>query len=216
MKSRSVALIILLSIFVTTSKASAELTLEGFLGYAHSFGGPLKIEQSGFEDLDIYAHYKTKSSESPLYYDLRVSMWSGQKGWELELIHEKLYLKNKPQEVQNFSISHGFNHLLINRAWLYRGYVLHLGAGLVITHPETTIRNRTLSEERGLFDDGYYISGPTIQVAIGRRFPLSKVFFVTVEAKVTGSYVHIPIEEGNADFPDLSVHGLIGVGYSFR
>jgi len=43
------------------------------------------------------------------------------------------------------------------------------GAGVVVTHPESRIRGREFEQDGGIFD-GYYISGPTAQVAVEKGF----------------------------------------------
>jgi hypothetical protein len=84
---------------------------------------------------------------------------------------------------------------------------------VVVTHPESTIRGKTLSEERGMFSSGYYVSGPTVQASMEKRFPVWKGFFAALEGKVTASYARVPVEDGHADVPTAAVHGLFGLGY---
>jgi hypothetical protein len=199
-----------------SEKTEATWTFELFGGSVYSFRTPLIIRQSGYDNIRLNARYETKTFKPPLYYDLRIARWKDSHAWELEFIHQKLYLRNRPPEVQNFSITHGYNLFTLNRAWMHRGFIFHLGAGIVITHPETTVRGMRHSEGGGLFNEGYYISGPTILLAIERRFYLRKELFATVEGKITGSYTRIPIQDGGADVTNLTVHGLLGLGYNLK
>lgn len=175
---------------------------------------PLVIRQAGYDDIKLSAHYETKSLEPPIYYSIRIALVT-EKYWEVELIHNKLFLKNKPTAVQGFSISHGHNLIIINRAWKHRKIILRVGAGIALVHPETTIRNEKYSENKGIFKMGYYITGPVVQIAIEKQFNLYKKLFAAVEGKFIGSFSRIPISDGNADVLNVAFHGLLGLSYHF-
>lgn len=207
-------LFLLMGAFAATPlKAFAveQWSLQIFGGVPFNFNLPLTIHQSGHPDMKITGKYDSRPFESPHYYAWRVGAWNGNRAWELELVHSKLYLRNKPPEVQEFSISHGYNLLTINRAWEVKGLIYRAGLGVVITHPETTIRGLPHPEGGGLYD-GYYLSGPTVQGAVEKRFHLWKWFIASLEAKLTATYARIPVENGHADVPNLAVHGLFGIG----
>jgi len=184
-------------------------------GFVFNFPTPLHIEQEGEPDIDLTARYQGRSFDKPLYYAFRVARWSGGKAWEVELVHQKLHLENKPPEVERFHISHGYNLLLVSRAWETRGFVFRVGGGGVITHPETTVRGKSIEPGEGLFDRGYYLSGGSLQAAAEKRADLGRGLFGALEGKLTASYARIPIEDGHADVPNLAVHGLAGLGYRF-
>lgn len=185
-------------------------TVEAFLGSAKSFATPLSINQYGAERIHLIARYNTRPFVGSPYYSYRISKWSQNRAWEFELVHHKLYLSNPPDEVQQFNISHGYNLITVNRAWLRRGFILRVGAGLVAAHPETKVRGKTLHWDEGF--DGFYISGITLQVAVGRKFAIWGKFFGVLEAKFTTSYAVVPIQDGNAYVPNVAVHGLFGLG----
>lgn len=194
-------------------EARATWAFEFMGGDAYCFNMPLTICQSGYEDIDLTARYDEISFETPIYYSIRAGRWYEGRAWEIELVHLKIDLINKPNEVERFEISHGYNLLTINRAWEYRKFILRAGAGVVVSHPETTVRGKTLPDDRGLFNGGYYISGPTAQVSLGKRFYLWREHvFAALEAKLTGSYARVPIEDGHANVPNVGIHGLLGVG----
>ncbi|MBW8051847.1 MAG: hypothetical protein FVQ77_16215 [Cytophagales bacterium] len=176
----------------------------------------LNIKQRGEEVLRIKAKYASESlTNLPLYWLWRFSRWSGNASWELEGIHLKLFLKNKPKEVENFDISHGFNLLNINRSWKYQGYFFRAGGGVVLAHPESTIREKRLDEHEGIFNTGYYISGPSINLGISKHFYFSKKFFLSAEIKTSVSYANVPINDGNADVYNTAIHVILGLGYTF-
>jgi hypothetical protein len=190
-----------------------EWTLVGFLGTALNVPTPLTIIQNNHPEITLTARYKEHTFEGFPYYDLRIGHWSGKRAWELELIHHKIYLDNPPSDVQNFSISDGFNLLVINRAWETKRFIWRLGAGVVITHPESMVRGKVFAENKGMFSEGFYISGPTIQGALEKRVFLWKGLFAVLEGKVTASFVRVPIVDGHADVPNVAVHVLVGLGY---
>jgi len=198
-----------------TEGAEAVWTLEVFGGSAFSFTTPLTIHQSGYDDIGFNARYDTRPLEMPPYYDVRLSRWVRNGGWAAELVHHKLHLTNKPIEVQNFAISHGYNLLDITRAWRYKSFIFHLGGGFVMAHPEVTVRDKVFPEKQGFLRLGWYIVGPTTQIAVGKSIYSYKRLTITVEGKVTGSFAWVPIQNGRADVPNVAVHGLLGLGYKF-
>jgi hypothetical protein len=187
-------------------------TFELFSGAQYNVPMPLTIRQDGFHDLTFMATYDSRPFEPPVYFAWRIGRWHDDSGWEVELVHQKLFLRDQPEELENFAISHGYNLLTINRAWQRYGWQVHLGLGLVVTHPETTVRAMKHPEKQGLFHAGYYISGPTTQVALGRRFYLWRQVFATLEGKLTGSFARVPVSDGSADVPNVALHGLFGIG----
>lgn len=197
-----------------TAEAKASTwTLELMGGVAKSLPMPLSISQSGQSDIDFTARYDGESFKIPPYYEYRIGYWKEGKAIEVEFIHHKLYLENNPPEVQLFSISHGLNLIMVNRAWDMESYILRVGGGIVVTHPESTVRGLSFKETGGW--NGYYISGATVQGAIAKRFNLWEGLFANIEAKATLSYVVVPIADGDARVTDVSLHGLFGLGYEF-
>jgi len=183
-------------------------------GVPFSFPAPLTIAQAGEPKVRLTARYRAKPFESPFYYAVRVGRWRGDRAWEVELVHDKLYLENPPPEVQGFSISHGFNLLTVNRAWERGGAICRLGGGVVVAHPESTVRGRRFPERGGPFGGGYFIPGPTAQAAAEKRFALGRGLAGALEGKVTASWARVPVEGGHATVPDVAVHGLVGVGFA--
>jgi len=183
-------------------------------GAAHNFRLPLVIRQDGEDNLRLNADFDTKPFETPMYYAARIGWWSDRGAWELEMVHHKLTLTNNPPEVEHFSITHGFNLLTVNRAWKNPWFIWRAGAGVVITHPESTIRGKSFDQSGGIAD-GYHLSGPTAQIAAEKRLYVYKGLFVSVEGKWTLSWVHVPVKDGSADLWNSALHGLAGVGIDF-
>ncbi len=193
--------------------AEVEWTLEFFVGVSFHFPAPLTIRQTPREDLKLNGRYLSKSLERPIYYGWRIGNWRNGNGWELELVHNKLYLVNKPEGVQEFSVSHGFNLLTVNRSRERGGLVERFGAGVVIAHPESTVRGKRFPEDGGIFNRGYFLSGPTVQASAGKQFRISEELFAPAEGKVSASFARIPVADGHADVTNFSLHGAFGLGY---
>jgi len=214
----SVILALPLILVVYPAAAAEKYSFEVFLGTQFNARTPLTIDQKGEEKIEVdCAEYDPDAFtglDSP-YYAWRIGLWDNDRAWELELIHQKIILENKPDEVQHFEISHGYNLITINRAWEYRYFIFRVGAGIVLTHPQTTVRNKSKGHHEE-FPDGFYISGPTAQVALGKRFPLWRGLFGVLETKLTASYATgVPIADGDAEVPNAAFHALFGLGYEF-
>src|SRR6185503_8980073 len=87
----------------------AAVVLQIGSGAAHSFGTTLTIEQSGKSPLEISANYETHSWKRAPYYSIRIGKWNQKSGWEVELIHHKLYLTNPQSPIDSFRITNGYS-----------------------------------------------------------------------------------------------------------
>ncbi|MCX2741215.1 hypothetical protein [Pontibacter anaerobius] len=207
-------LAILLPFAVDGQDRSWEVAVAG--GGAHNFRTPLHVQQRNAEDIEVDARYRTEPFKPPVYYDVRVSNWQNERGWELKFTHHKLILDNLPPQVQRFSITNGYNLLSLNRLWQLHGLTFSAGAGLVITHPESTIFHKAYPENKGIFNKGYYISGPLAEVAVAKRYYFSKRWFILAEGRFTASYVEVPVANGEASLSQMAVHGLLGLGFKVK
>jgi hypothetical protein len=217
-KSIFVACLFALTSFIPHSAYASFWSLEVAGGAPYNFPIPLTVQQPGEPDINITADYETKPFKAPFYYVIRIGRWEDNKAWEIETIHHKIYLKNTTDEVESFSISHGYNTLTLNRAWLNKkDFIWRIGAGLVLAHPESNIRDQVYCECGGtLNDDGYYIAGPVVMAGLGKRYYLSRNFFVELEGKVTAGYADVNVaNNGSAYAPNIAVHANIGLGYDF-
>jgi hypothetical protein len=186
------------------------------LGDAYCFKMPLTIEQEGNEKVKLTAHYHTESFHMPVYYSWKIGTAKGQRGWELELTHLKIILANRPPEIQEFRVSHGYNYLTVNHIWDLDVLILRFGAGLIVAHPESTVRNLSYDTELGFLKRGYHISGAGLQIAAEKRFYIIKGFFLDLEAKAAAAYARVGVAEGHATVPQAGFHGLFGIGYTFN
>lgn len=177
---------------------------------------PLTIRQEGYPGMHLIARFRTEAFIPPVYWDGRISRWENRRSWEVELIHQKLYLKNTTSEIQKFNISHGFNLLMANRGFDCGKFRIRTGAGIVLAHPESKIRGREFGDTTDDFDLGYFVSGSVANVALAKPVQISSRLFVNLETKATFAYAHIKIADGSADVFNLAFHLIVGLGFNFR
>jgi hypothetical protein len=174
---------------------------------------PLVIRQSGHPDLRLTARFDTRPFAEVPYYDVKVGIVRKPWAFELELVHHKLYLANRPAEVDTFEITHGYNPILLNMVRDKWGAAFRAGAGILLAHPQSTIRGLRFPETGGIL--GWYVAGPAAQVGVSKQFDINPRFFVGVEGKFVGAWARVPIVDGSADVPNLSLHGLLSAGWRF-
>ena len=186
-------------------------SLEAFGGNAYNFDSRLRITQDGGFSQSLSAKYETRGFRSPLYYQLRAGRWSGERGWEVSVLHHKIYLANPPAGVSDLSVSHGFNIVSLNRAWRSGDWTYRFGAGPVITHAEATILGTK-------YDGPYRLSGAAVLAGAGKRFHLTPSTYISVEGALTAAYAkpHLPgTPAGELRVTNFAAHALIGVGHDF-
>ncbi|NJL23795.1 MAG: hypothetical protein HC902_00505 [Calothrix sp. SM1_5_4] len=194
---------------------AAEWIFEDHLGYAVQAPTPLTLRQNGEPDLKLTARYDTDSFTTPPYWAMRTGAWQDGDGWEVELIHLKVSLRNKQPEVENFAISHGHNMLYVNRAWAWDRCVFRVGAGPTILHPEVKLRGLQHNESSGFLNMGYQIGGAAAQIAGQYRTPLFHRVHLSAEFKIFASYSVARFDSGSADVPLMGMQTNLGLRYRF-
>jgi hypothetical protein len=184
-------------------------------GEVYNVPMPLTISQDGYPDVKLTAQYDTEPFTLPFYWDMRLGRWQSNKIWEVEMIHHKLYLENTTPEIQKFNISHGFNLIMLNRGFDKKLFRYRFGAGMVLTHPESNIRGKVFGDSNDDKDLGYYLSGPALNLAVGKAFRMSSSFYLDIESKVTCAYTRVKVANGHADVYHLAFHLIFGVGIDF-
>jgi len=174
---------------------------------------PLTIKQDNYAPVKLQAKFASEPFTLPLYVDSRVIRWKNRKLWEAEFLHHKLYLQNTTPEVEKYNISHGFNMLMINRGFDHQKFQYRFGGGIVLSHPESKIRGKEFGDSDDNWDLGYYISGPVINLALGRQMHLNKRIYINAESKTTLAYGRIKIAEGNSDVYNIAFHLILGIGF---
>ena len=192
--------------------ALAQLELQAFLGTAVSAPTPLSITQRGQPGLDFTAHWATRPFLDTWYYAGRIGLWSGDRGWLFDFTHHKVYLSNPPAEIQKFRITNGMNMFTLSRGFRRGLFSYALGAGPVITYPMNRVRGQKLPSGRG-FLGGYFLSGGSLLASSTRRFPLTAGFFLSLDGRVSATYVRVPVADGHASVPNVALHLHAGLGY---
>lgn len=218
-KQESLLLILMISLSLLLflpRYSHSQVKIELLSGFIHNFKTPLNIQQEGYPDIKISAKYSSEPFELPPYYDIRLSKWKNDRGWGLQFTHQKIYLDSEHPDVQRFSISHGLNELFILRMFKKNQLLYHLGAGLILAHPESTIRNEAFSETGGIYlNKGYYLSGVCLSGTAGYNKTVYKNLFLSLEARITGAWARVPVSNGFASVTNLAFHGLLGLGWAF-
>lgn len=200
---------------IAVSPAAAEWRLEAATGAARSLTTPLSIEQDGFAELHLDAEYDNRPFDGAPYFMLRISRRSGAAAWELQHLHHKIYLRNLPPEVERFDVTHGYNLFTLGRSWTRGFFTLHAGAGMVIAHPESTIRGRRFGPKEGIFGLDQYPTGPALVLGASHEWRLAGGLFVSPELQFTAARARVPIRDGEASAPNVAFHFLIGLGWEF-
>ena len=190
----------------------AQVELQGFFGSSVSLPTPLTITQGGQPDIHFTAHWATRPFLDTWYYGGRIGIWSGSRGWLLDFTHHKIYLTNGPAEVQKFRITNGMNLFTVSRGFRHGRFSYAIGAGPVITFPISLVRNQKLTGDRG-FLGGYFLSGGNLMASATRQVPLTAGLFLSLDGRVSATYVRVPVASGHASVPNLALHFHAGVGY---
>jgi hypothetical protein len=208
---------------VGAASADERLRVAGEIGTGTAFSLPmtLTVRQSGFPVLEHHAHYATRPLDDAPYYAWRLGLWRHDRAWELQLTHHKLYLTNPPPEIEKFQVTHGYDMVTAGRAWRLPGVTVRAGAGVVIAHPESTVRGRNGPESGGfspafiglLSGDAYFLTGPCARVSVGRTF--GGRVFLAPDLELTAARARVPIADGEATVPNVALHLRLAVGARF-
>jgi hypothetical protein len=212
-KNNCFFLIIVLIFASNTAQTQKLITIEFYSGLPYNVPLPLTISQSGEQDISLTAHYRSDPFAIPIYWNWRISYWNDNHAFEIEATHHKIFLKDTSPEIQEFSISHGFNTITVNYAWKDSGFVFRAGVGFVLVHPESIIRGKRFDESGGIFDAAYQLTGPTINLAAGKRFNLSRKLFFELDTKINLSYAKVPVVDGEAKLYNIALQFNFGLGF---
>jgi len=209
---KRIIIILLFNITAMLSFAQKHWTFELHGGQVYNLPMPLFVKQSGFPVIRLNARFDTEGFTLPVYWDMRLGRWQNEHLWEVELIHHKLYLHNTTPEVQKFNISHGFNMIMVNRGFEKNSFRYRAGAGVVLAHPESIIRGKEFGNSAEDLDMGYFLTGPVLNLSVGRPIHLLKRVYLNPEVKTTFAYSKIKISDGYAHVYNLAFHLILGFG----
>ncbi|HEY6358217.1 MAG TPA: hypothetical protein VIX35_08225 [Vicinamibacterales bacterium] len=193
------------------------VTIELMGGTAYNAPTPLTIQQTGFPDIHMTAHYATKPfGPFAPYYSWRIDFWDKHGAWEVQQVHHRLFLTNTTPEVQLFEIHFGYNYFLAGRAWRTHGFVVHTSGGLVVPNPESIIRGMSLNAPGpNALDVGYRIGGVGAALAASRYVALGTHLYLLADGGLIVGRATVPVANGSASVPNVGLHGHLGVGFAF-
>jgi hypothetical protein len=195
------------------------VTVDLMFGSAYNVPTPLTIRQQNHPVLEHTARYDTRplGPYAP-YYAGRVTFWrgNGNAGWEIEVIHHRLFLANTTPDIQRFEIHFGYTYLLAGGAWRAKGFELHVNGGAVLTNPANVVRGLPMNtSDEGAEDATYAISGVGGSFAVSRELKLiGRLSLVGTGAIVAGT-VSVPVAQGSARVPNVGLHGQVGARLRF-
>lgn len=200
---------------LAATPAEAEWGALAASGAAASLTTSLSLRQDGFPELRLSARYANRPFDGAPYFMLRVARRTERGAWELQHLHHKLYLENRPAEVERFDVTHGYNLFTLGHAWARGAFGLRVGAGVVIAHPEATVRGRRFGPKQGIFGLDQYLAGPALVLGASREWRLGRHAWLSPELQLSAAHAQLPIREGEATAPNVAVHFLIGLGFRF-
>ncbi len=209
-----VGLVVLALLSSAPAFAQGRNSIELLLGGALNARTSLAIDQEGESSIEIDADYATKPFEFPVYYALRLARLRTRGAWELQFIHHKIHLRNTTEEVERFEITDGFNIFTVNRTFPAGPVDLRIGAGVVIAHADSRIREQS-PPDRGILDTGYELGGPAVLAGAGKRFRLSERWTGALETQVTLARASVSVANGEAATTNVAFHIMFGVGYTW-
>lgn len=195
--------------------ALAGPVLEAFAGASQSARGTLTVVQAGLPPVTLAARWDSEPFVLPPYWTLRGGWTFERLEVSAELVHHKLLLREPSAPVEQFSVSHGFNLVLASvAAKLQGGLLARAGAGVVVAHPENSVRGATVGRSGSAFQ-GYVLAGPTAQAGLERRWALAPWWSLCVELAFTAAWVRVPVASGHADLADFAAHARFGTAFAW-
>ena len=188
-----------------------EWSAELLIGDAFNLTSRTHIHHAQTSAAAFGGDYETRGFEGPLHYAWRLTRWTQDRGWELQLLHHKLYLRNRPQGVEALSVSHGFNIVTLGRAYALDPWRFRVGLGPVIAHPEARIGGVT-------YGGGYELAGAAAIGSVGATFEVAPHWSIVGEIAATFGYADVhPSGEPDLRFSvrNPAIHAQLGFGYRF-
>lgn len=200
-----------LAVLTPVVAAAQGVDVDVMVGSAYNAPTPLTIRQEGYPTLRHTARYDTRplGPYAP-YYAGRVTFWRGQSGWELEVIHHRLFLHNTTPDIERFEIHYGYSYLLVGRAWRTHGVELHANGGIVLTNPANVVRGIPMNTADADLRAGYDVTGVGASFGVSRAFHIAGRLSLVATAAIVAGTVSVPVAHGTARVPNLGLHAQFG------
>jgi len=208
-----------------TNLYSSEYSVELFSGFVKNAKEDMVIHRSSGDSIVMNdVEFETHPQTVPYYYGLRISKWyDDDTAWELEHVHQKLYIDNPEQYdagLTNWEVTDGYNFFMLNKAWLKKesNIIYRFGGGFIISHPDVTLDGERLHGEGNgavVWGTGYHLSGFVLQTSVQKRFDINKDWFFGTELKASYSKAYIEVPHGGVFVQNRALHLDFGFGYKF-
>jgi hypothetical protein len=186
-------------------------------GAAANLPTRLEIDPDSAPAIRMRPRFEARPFEDSPYYAARLSCGSERGAWEVELVHHKLYLKERDRtpEVSGLEATHGYNLVTLGRSTRRFGLLWRAGLGVVLVHLEGTVRGTPIRVRNGLFGGSSSLEGPAGRIGVGKPLRVSTRLFLAPEAALTAAYARVSIEGGRVTIPNLALHARVGLGYVY-
>ena len=215
----------LLSIFIISStlcfsqkqEKKLKITRVNFnlnFGTAYNVPTYLKIQQEGYDAIELWAKYATKGFKVPVYWDYKLEFETEKRLLGLRSTHHKLHLTNPTPEISTFSITHGYNLVVAYYGWKKNHFDILIGGGIAFCHPEGVVHNKYIALEEGisLYGGKYRLTAPNIEIEIRRKWYLNKRLFFNAGARFLAGYAKPKIIDGYIETYPIGFHISSGLG----
>lgn len=216
MERRKLAFTLILIFCTLSLKGQVRWSADFNLGLPVNIPMPVTITQNYEPVISRFGVWSAEPFKAPYNWMWRIGRWNYGRAWEFETMHHKMVMVNRPDEIQWFGITHGFNTLTLNRAREIGKVILRYGAGGVLAHPESTVRNLVFNEKSGFFKTGYFLTGPVVMTSVSRPLRIGNSFLINLEGSITAGYARVPVATGSASLMHLAFHLHAGIGGSVR
>jgi hypothetical protein len=210
-------LLLALAALLAPAPASGAWALLLAGGGAANLRTRLEVDSGNAPAIRMRPRYEARPFEDSPYYAARLSFGSERGAWELELVHHKLYLRDRDRtpEISNFEATHGYNLITLGRSIRRLGLLWRAGLGVALVHLEGTVRGAPIRVRNGVLGGSYSLEGPAGQIGIGKPLRVSTRVYLSPEAALTAAYARVSIDGGRVTVPNLALHGRVGLGYVF-
>lgn len=201
MKKITTKITFLIILAMVSCSSLAEFKVGWGTGYAHNAFKGISFKMADGSTADYDGDLKTQPFQTPPYYQVMITHWAKNSGFQLELIHNKVYATDPlPQDFQKLEITDGYNMLFANvlipidNSWHFK-----MGAGAIITHIDLEYQNTRIHGP-------YEMAGYALQLGVQKDIELYDYFNFFINAATTYSQATPHIN--HPDLESMKVSGF--------
>lgn len=207
--------VFVMSCFASSGQKIQKVNFDLNFGSAYNTPTYLKIYQENTTDIELTADFATEGFKNPVYWDYKLELETEKYIYGLRSTHHKLVLRNPTPEIDNFSITHGYNLFSAYFGWKKKHFDVLVGGGIAFSHPEGVIHGKYIALEEGirLYGGRYRLTGPNFEAAIRRKTYLYKRLYLNTGVRFTAGYAKPKIIDGYVETYPVSFHAIVGLGF---